>query len=112
MRNGQYFSVERIFSSKSEDSHHSSKSRNRREKIQDKPKSVHHSDSLKTKHIEEIIIQPPKQFGGFDELCSMQIVETVPQVLREKGYAPPTSVKHKSIHQVWKETNSALVGFH
>ena len=104
--------MERIFSSKSEDNYHSSKSRNRRDKTKDKPKSVHHSDSLKTKHIEETIIQPPKQFGGFDELCSMQIVETVPQVLNEKGYAPPTSVKHKSIHQVWKETNSALVGFH
>ena len=92
--------MERVFSSKSEDNHHSSKSRNRRDKTQDKLRSVHHSDSLKAKHKEDVIIQPPKQFGGFDELCSMQIVETVPQVLREKGYAPPTSVKHKSIHQV------------
>ena len=92
--------MERIFWTKSEDIHHSSKSRNRRDKTQDKPKSAHHSDSLKTKPKEDVLIQPLKQFGGFDELCSMQIVETVPQVLREKGYAQPTSVKHKSIHQV------------
>lgn len=49
--------------------------------------SRHHSDSSSK--------------SGFDAVCNLQIVETVPEVLRTKGYAVPTKVSHSTIHRAW-----------
>ena len=38
--------------------------------------------------------------NDFDETCTLEIVETIPQVLKTQGYAKNTSVDHLSIQKV------------
>ncbi len=55
--------------------------------------SKHH---LLTQDAPETLVHQEK----FDAICNIQIVETVPEVLRQKGYAKPTSIKHLQTHKV------------
>ena len=38
--------------------------------------------------------------NDIDETCTLEIVETIPQVLKTQGYAKNTSVAHLSIQKV------------
>ena len=81
----------------------SERNKNQHGKLRNKRDKIKHiiNNEFKNDTILKMKKHVPKILTGFDELCSMQIVETLPQVLSVKGYAAPTSVKHKSIHQVF-----------
>ena len=49
---------------------------------------------------EKIILKSKVNHEEFDEVCSMEIVETIPSTLRTKGYAKNTSIIHSSIQKV------------
>ena len=62
---------------------------------------VRRSRSTHHKRIyQELFKNASASIYGIDETCTLEIVETVPQVLKIQGYAKNTSVNHSSIQKV------------
>ena len=49
---------------------------------------------------EKIVFKSNVNHEEFDEICSMEVVETIPSTLRTKGYVKNTSIIHSSIQKV------------
>ncbi len=45
-------------------------------------------------------VAPKTSKHDYDIACNVEIVETVPYVLKKKGLAKPMDVEHMSIHEV------------
>ena len=109
----KFFAVDKILWPKSPTDSilKSEKSKIQHGKLRNKRDRIKHiiNNELKNDTILKMKKHVPKILTGFDELCSMQIVETLPQVLSIKGYAAPTTVKHKSIHQVFLTANRVVL---
>ena len=59
-------------------------------------RSVHHHK----RSYETPFVNHSDPANDFDDICSLEIVETIPQVLSSKGYANNTSISHLSIQKV------------
>ena len=58
-------------------------------------RSTHHR-----KTYEVPLANASASINDIDETCTLEIVETIPQVLKTQGYAKNTSVDHLSIQKV------------
>ena len=77
----------------------------KRSELNQQQHSTHHkvrrSRSTHHKRIyPELLENASEPINDFDETCSLEIVETVPQALKIQGYAKNTSVNHSSIQKV------------
>ena len=61
---------------------------------------IRRSRSTHHKQIYQVPLNASEPINDFDETCTLEIVETIPLVLKTQGYAKNTSVDHLSIQKV------------